>query len=139
MAVTVVLADGFAGESVEVVAGGRTYRVGPVHTSPLTGMAREVVVDAVPHGPAGATGPDQIRVTARLTRTPVGAPADPDPQPGSGLPAHPGRPSEPAPSAAPAEGTPWNSYQLAEGDVLVLDLVGGHLSGRVMPGPVGFA
>ena len=61
MAVTVVLADGFAGEGVEVVAGGRTHQVGPVHTSPLTGMAREVVVDAVPHGQAARRIPARSR------------------------------------------------------------------------------
>ena len=112
MAVTVVLADGFAGEGVEVVAGGRTHQVGPVHTSPLTGMAREVVVDAVPHGQAGATGPDQIQVTARLTRTPVGAPGDPNPRPGPGRPADRADRPSPAlqlrpPRTGPGPATSW--------------------------------
>ena len=117
MPVTVVLAEGFAGEVVDVVAGGQTYLVGPAHTSLLTGMAGEVVVDPAPDGDVCESDriefesdrimSDRIMVAARLTRT-VGE-------------------------------APWTSFWLAEGDVLVLDVVGGELAGRVVPGPVGFA
>ncbi len=135
MAVTVVLAEGFAGEGVEVVAGGRTYPFGAARTSPLTGMAGEVVVDAVLVGQVAATGPGQIQVSARLTPAPAAGPADPDPRLGSGQSADPGRPLDPeAPERDPA----WSSYRLGQGDVLVLDLVSGQLTGRVIPGPVGF-
>ena len=77
MAVTVVLAQGFAGEGVEVVAGGRTYPFGAARTSPLTGMAGEVVVDAVLVGQVAATGPGQIQVSARLTPAPAADPPTP--------------------------------------------------------------
>lgn len=129
VAVTVVLADGFAGEVVEVVAGGRAHQVGPAETSLLTGMAGEVVVAD------GATGhdPDQIEVTVRVNRTRSPAPVEPRPR------ADQARSSEPDSPVAPGMDAPWTSYRLAQGDVLVLDLVDGQLHGRVMPGPVGFA
>ncbi len=139
MAVTVVLAEGFAGEGVEVVAAGRIYPFGAARTSPLTGMAGEVVVDAILDDQAAATVPVQIQVSARLTPVLAASPDDPDdpdPRPGSGQSADPGRPSDPEP--APERDRPWSSYTLGEGDVLVLDLVSGELTGRVVAGPVGF-
>jgi hypothetical protein len=61
--VTIVLADGFDGDDVELTIDGRTQVV-QARTSALTGMAHELVVDAA--------GP--VRVSARLTR-PDTAPA----------------------------------------------------------------
>jgi hypothetical protein len=61
--VTIVLADGFDGDDVELTIDGRTQVV-QARTSALTGMAEEVAVDA--------TGP--VRVSARLVR-PDTAPA----------------------------------------------------------------
>jgi hypothetical protein len=57
VAVTVVLADGFDGDAVELTVDGRSHLVKAAHTSALTGMADELVVDAA--------GP--VRVSARLT------------------------------------------------------------------------
>lgn len=94
MAVTVVLADGFDGQTVQVSAGGRTETLGPARTSLLTGMAAELVLE-------DGSGPVAVRL------------ADDD-------------------------GSPWTGYQPAPGDVVVLDLVDGSLTGRVLPGPVGF-
>jgi hypothetical protein len=61
--VTIVLADGFDGDDVELTIDGRPQVV-QARTSALTGMAEEVVVDAA--------GP--VRVSARLAR-PGTAPA----------------------------------------------------------------
>jgi hypothetical protein len=61
--VTIVLADGFDGDDVELTIDGRT-RVVQARTSALTGMAEEVAVHAA--------GP--VRVSARLAR-PDAAPA----------------------------------------------------------------
>jgi hypothetical protein len=121
---------------VELVAGGRIYPFGAARTSPLTGMAGEVVVDAILDDQAAATVPVQIQVSARLTPVLAASPDDPDPRLGSGQSADPGRPSDPEP--APERDRPWSSYTLGEGDVLVLDLVSGELTGRVVAGPVGF-
>jgi len=56
--VTIVLADGFDGDDVELIIDGRTQVV-QARTSALTGMADELVVDAA--------GP--VRVSARLADT----------------------------------------------------------------------
>jgi hypothetical protein len=61
--VTIVLADGFDGDDVELTIDGRPQVV-QARTSALTGMAEEVVVDAA--------GP--VQVSARLAR-PGTAPA----------------------------------------------------------------
>jgi hypothetical protein len=55
VAVTIVLADGFDGEDVELTVDGRTHTLKSARTSALTGMADELVVE---------TGP--VRVSARL-------------------------------------------------------------------------
>jgi hypothetical protein len=60
VAVTVVLADGFDGGDVELTVDGRSHLVKAARTSPLTGMADELVVDA----DAGA-----VQVSARLADT----------------------------------------------------------------------
>jgi hypothetical protein len=57
VAVTVVLADGFDGGDVELTVDGRSHLVKAARTSPLTGMADELVVDA---------DADPVRVSARL-------------------------------------------------------------------------
>jgi hypothetical protein len=109
VSVTIVLAEGFDGEDVELVAAGRMYRIGAARTSLLTGMADEVVVDA-------DDGP--VEVSVRLVPT-VG----PD---GTGTP---GAPRDPA----------RGSYDVPQGAVLVLNRSADGLSGRVMCGPLGFA
>jgi hypothetical protein len=63
VSVTIVLADGFDGEDVELTVDGRT-QVLQARTSALTGMADELVVD----------GAGPVRVSARLAR-PDTAPA----------------------------------------------------------------
>jgi hypothetical protein len=55
VAVTIVLAEGFDGEDVEVTVDGRAHTVKAARTSALTGMADELVVDGGP-----------VRVSARL-------------------------------------------------------------------------
>ena len=57
MAVTVVLADGFDGGDIELTVDGRSHLVKAARTSPLTGMADELVVDADAH---------PVQVSARL-------------------------------------------------------------------------
>ena len=99
MSVTIVLAEGFDGEGVELVAAGRTYLIRAARTSLLTGMAHEVVVDA---------GHDPIEVRVRLV-----------------------------PTAGP--GPAWGRYDVPQGAFLVLDHGGDGLTGRIMPGPLGFA
>jgi hypothetical protein len=59
VSVTIVLAEGFDGEGVELVAAGRTYRIEAARTSLLTGMADEIVVDA----------DDPVEVSVRLAPT----------------------------------------------------------------------
>jgi hypothetical protein len=54
--VTIVLADGFDGDDVELTIDGRTQVVAAARTAALTGVADELVVDA--------SGP--VRVSARL-------------------------------------------------------------------------
>lgn len=46
MSVTIVLADGFDGEDVELSVDGHTQVLAGARTSPLTGMADELVVPA---------------------------------------------------------------------------------------------
>ena len=62
--VTIVLADGFDGDDVELTIDGRTQVV-QARTAALTGMAEEVVVDAA--------GP--VLVSARLARPDTAAAA----------------------------------------------------------------
>jgi hypothetical protein len=61
VAVTVVLADGFDGGDVELTVDGRSHLVKAARTSPLTGMADELVLDAEADADAGP-----VRVSARL-------------------------------------------------------------------------
>jgi hypothetical protein len=109
MSVTIVLAEGFDGEGVELVAAGRTYLIGAARTSLLTGMADEVVVDA-------DDGP--VEVSVRLM--PTGGPD------AKGMPAT-------RPDLA------WVSYDVPQRAVLVLNRRDDGLSGQVLRGPLGFA
>jgi hypothetical protein len=111
VSVTIVLAEGFDGEGVELVAAGRTYLIGAARTSLLTGMADEVVVDA-------DDGPVEVAVRLVPTAGPSATGMDK---------------REPAPDPA------WGSYDVPQGAVLVLDRCDDRLSGRVLPGPLGFA
>jgi hypothetical protein len=110
VSVTIVLAEGFDGEGVELVAAGRTYLIGAARTSLLTGMADEVIVDA-------DDGP--VEVSVRLVPT-VGHDA-------KGM-------DEPGP-----QDLAWGSYDVPQGHVLVLKRWDDGLSGQVLRGPVGFA
>lgn len=109
VSVTIVLAEGFDGEGVELVAAGRTYVIREARTSLLTGMAEEVVVDA-------DGGP--VEVSVRLV--PTGGPD------AKGMPAMP-------PDLA------WGTYDVPQGAVLVLNRYDNGLSGQVQSGPLGFA
>jgi len=111
VSVTIVLAEGFDGEGVELVAAGRRYLVRAARTSLLTGMAHEVVVDA-------GDGPVEVRV--RLVPA-----AGPD---ATGI-AEPG----------PPPGRSWGHYEVPQGAFLVLDHGDDGLTGRVLRGPIGFA
>jgi hypothetical protein len=113
VSITIALAEGFDGENVELVAAGRTYLIRAARTSLLTGMADEVVVDA---------GEGPVEVMVRLVPA---ARADPK---GADVPG-------PAPTPGPA----WGRYDVPQGAVLVLNRSGDGLSGRVLPGPIGFA
>ena len=107
VSVTIVLAEGFDGEGVDLVAAGRRYRIGAAHTSLLTGMAQEVVVDA-------DDGP--VEVSVRLAPT-----SGPD---AKGMPAT-------RPDLA------WGSYDVPQGAVLVLNRSDDGLSGSILRGPLG--
>jgi|KBSMisStandDraft_5_1062788.scaffolds.fasta_scaffold799327_2 hypothetical protein len=111
MPVTIVLAEGFGGEDVELVAAGRSYLIRAARTSLLTGMAHEVVVDA-------GDGPVEVRV--RLVPA-----AGPDATGTAG----PGSPP----------GLAWDHYDVPQGAFLVLDHGDDGLTGRVLRGPIGFA
>jgi hypothetical protein len=111
MPVTIVLADGFDGENVELVAAGRTYLIRAARTSLLTGMAHEVVVDA-------GDGPVEVRV--RL------GPAAGHDETGTDEPGSP-------------PGLAWSHYDVPQRAFLVLDYGDDGLTGRVLPGPLGFA
>jgi hypothetical protein len=111
MSVTIVLAEGFDGEGVELVAAGRTHHIRAARTSLLTGMADEVVVDA-------GGGPIEVRV--RLV---------PAAGPGATGTDEPGSPPDLA----------WGRYDVPQGSFLVLDHGDDGLTGRVLPGPLGFA
>jgi hypothetical protein len=66
VAVTVVLADGFDGGDVELTVDGRSHLVKAACTSPLTGMADELVVEAEAEAEADAGA---VQVSARLADT----------------------------------------------------------------------
>lgn len=111
--VTVVLAEGFDGEDVEVTVDGKGHRLAAVRTSLLTGMAGEVVATS-DHDPA--------RVTARLVP-----------------PTIPTVPPATDPTTQPEPDRVRATYDVPLGSVLVLGLTDGGIAGRVESGPIGFA
>jgi len=113
VSITIALAEGFGGENVELVAAGRTYLIRAARTSLLTGMADEVVVDA---------GEGPVEVMVRLVPAAGAKPKGAD-----------------VPGPAPTPGLAWDRYDVPQGAVLVLNRSGDGLSGRVLPGPIGFA
>jgi hypothetical protein len=117
VSVTIVLADGFDGEDVELTVDGRIHVVEGARTSPLTGMADELVVVA-------EGGP--VQVSASMARPDGSRDSTAEPAPT-------------APAVVPLPDSSRAVFDVPMGATLVLDRCADRLEGRVHTGPVGFA